>query len=73
MKDNDITKNNRNQNTNIISNSNRNSNRNSNSNKNLQYDTMSLEMLFENYLNEVEWIASEVEVSSSPSPYYYVL
>jgi magnesium transporter len=24
-------------------------------------DTMSLEMLFENYLNEVEWIASEVE------------
>lgn len=27
----------------------------------LQKDTMSLEMLFENYLNEVEWIASEVE------------
>lgn len=24
-------------------------------------DTMSLEMLFENYLNEIEWIASEVE------------
>jgi hypothetical protein len=24
-------------------------------------DTMNLEMLFENYLNEIEWIASEVE------------
>ena len=30
-------------------------------NENIIVDTMNLEMLFENYLNEVEWIASEVE------------
>ena len=30
-------------------------------NKIQQFDTMNLEMLFENYLNEIEWIASEVE------------
>jgi magnesium transporter len=29
--------------------------------KNALIDTMSLEMLFENYLNEVEWIASEID------------
>lgn len=30
-------------------------------NENIIIDTMNLEMLFENYLNEIEWIASEVE------------
>ena len=35
--------------------------RNIGRNEDSAVDTMNLEMLFENYLNEIEWIASEVE------------